>query len=247
VKDSVFVLVNEIPQISFIPEDPWICAGDSIFLIASVLPVGSTLIWNTGNTAPGHYLSPEQTTYYRVNALNHNCKNTDSVDVRVNYHPQISLGPDQTLCNGEELTLEVKGLADEYFWSNGSSLPTTQITQSGLYYIVATLDSCISTDTIIIVSCSEIWIPNAFTPDGDNLNDFFKPECLNISEFHMVIYDRWGTLVFESNQCNEGWDGKFKGEIAPFGIYSYVIEFREIKEYVLPGMQLRKGFLMLLK
>jgi len=99
---------------------------------------------------------------------------------------------------------------------------------------------CIRSCNIIIVSCSEIWIPNAFTPDGDNLNDVFKPECLNISEFHMVIYDRWGTLVFESNQCNEGWDGKFKGEIAPFGIYSYVIEFREIKEYRNPEFTTQK-------
>ena len=72
-----------------------------------------------------------------------------------------------------------------------------------------------------------IYIPNAFSPDGDGLNDEFKVigNSDNISTFHMYIYDRWGTLVFESSDISAGWDGKYKGNPSPTGAYVYKVEY----------------------
>jgi gliding motility-associated-like protein len=62
----------------------------------------------------------------------------------------------------------------------------------------------------------EYFTPNAFSPNGDGLNDFFKVNALykNVS-FNMVIYNRWGQLVFESDNIDQGWDGSWGGQICP--------------------------------
>ena len=70
----------------------------------------------------------------------------------------------------------------------------------------------------------DIYIPNAFTPNGDGINDIFKIETLKVfSEFHLYIYNRWGEKLFESNNKDLGWDGTFKDKLVPFGIYTYLI------------------------
>lgn len=72
------------------------------------------------------------------------------------------------------------------------------------------------------------YVPNAFTPDGDNLNDIFRISGLNVDAFSLQIFDRWGGLMFESNNIDEGWDGTIKGSQAPVGIYVVVIYFKDV-------------------
>ncbi len=247
VNDSVQVMVHVYPSFTFDPEDPWLCHGDSIIVTAATDPALSPMTWYDGNTSPGRYFKPAETAWYPISANNHSCITQDSVRVRVNYHPQISLGADRTLCNGNEIELNVKGTADTWLWSNGATTAFTTVSEPGIYSIIAILDSCIATDTMVIVSCSEIWIPNAFTPDGDGFNDYFFPKCTNIEEFHMTLFDRWGTQVFETRDWTEGWDGRFNGEYAPVGVYTYLIEFREIRDYVVPALQQRKGYFVLVR
>jgi len=66
-----------------------------------------------------------------------------------------------------------------------------------------------------------IYLPTAFTPDGDGLNDMFEVKGEGISEFKMVIYDRWGNQLFVSNSHLQGWDGKVAGTESPTGAYTY--------------------------
>jgi len=75
------------------------------------------------------------------------------------------------------------------------------------------------------------YIPNAFTPNDDEKNPTFicKGEGINWSTFEMIIYDRWGKLLFLTNDHNNGWDGKSKGQKATPGIYPYIISFTDIK------------------
>ena len=73
------------------------------------------------------------------------------------------------------------------------------------------------------------YIPNTFTPDGDSFNEEFKPQFtagLDIYDYHMMIFNRWGELVFESYDANFGWDGSFGGMgLVEDGVYIYKIEF----------------------
>lgn len=66
-----------------------------------------------------------------------------------------------------------------------------------------------------------LYIPEAFTPNGDGLNDVFKVVSLEYDRYHIVIYDRWGDKVFESYQAENGWDGRKNGTLLPIGAYVY--------------------------
>jgi gliding motility-associated-like protein len=69
-----------------------------------------------------------------------------------------------------------------------------------------------------------LYVPNAFTPNYNGLNDVFLVKSTNIEKFHIVIFNRWGNLLFETNDINVGWDGKYNGILVPEGVYVYSIE-----------------------
>lgn len=66
-----------------------------------------------------------------------------------------------------------------------------------------------------------IYLPNAFSPNGDGLNDTFGPVAEGIEEMEIVIFNRWGEVVFQSSNSNHRWDGTYKGKKAPLGVYAY--------------------------
>ena len=92
------------------------------------------------------------------------------------------------------------------------------------------------------------YVPNAFSPDGDGLNDVFKVTCNseNISSFRMYIYNRWGALVFESKEISLGWDGEYKGKPASQGVYVYKIEY-SIGTSAQDESRLKSGTVMLVR
>ncbi|MCB0794150.1 MAG: gliding motility-associated C-terminal domain-containing protein [Flavobacteriales bacterium] len=88
---------------------------------------------------------------------------------------------------------------------------------------------------VVIDAVHDIVIPNAFTPTGnggglydptDLSNDVFYPFARSVSEFNMRIYDRWGELIFESNDIRQGWDGTYRGELSPQDVYVYQVNVR---------------------
>lgn len=74
-----------------------------------------------------------------------------------------------------------------------------------------------------ITPAAVLYIPNAFTPNGDGLNETFGPKGEGITEFNMQIFDRWGILIFESNDLTVQWDGFIHQDKAPVGVYVYKI------------------------
>jgi len=81
------------------------------------------------------------------------------------------------------------------------------------------------TDSIInfltINPIYSVYIPDAFTPNNDNINDYFFPEITGEKNYNMKIYNRWGEMIY--NDDNSKWDGKINGKLIPNGIYSYSI------------------------
>ncbi len=69
------------------------------------------------------------------------------------------------------------------------------------------------------------FIPNAFSPDGDGSNDIFKPSIMGVHNYKFYIYNRWGEMIFETNELNRGWNGYFDGRLCPIGVYVYRITF----------------------
>jgi gliding motility-associated-like protein len=88
-------------------------------------------------------------------------------------------------------------------------------------------NGCKAQDDIQISFDAIIYVPNTFTPDEDKFNPIFKAEGGNIVEFHMIIFNRWGEIMFESYNFNVGWDGTYGGKICQDGTYIWVIEYKD--------------------
>ena len=115
------------------------------------------------------------------------------------------------------------------------SIVTNSYYETGLYRVFLSIETeyhCIDTiSKYVLIDEYALYIPNAFTPlTGNGLNDEFKPYGYGIKEFKMMIFNRWGELVFTSKDLNIGWNGKKDGkeEISPLGVYAYFIEVENI-------------------
>jgi gliding motility-associated-like protein len=83
--------------------------------------------------------------------------------------------------------------------------------------------------TVYISPEFRLFIPDAFTPNADGLNDKFKPSSTGIKEYAMQIFNRWGEIVFTSTGPEAGWDGRFEGVESPQGAYVYLLKVIDIK------------------
>jgi gliding motility-associated-like protein len=156
------------------------------------------------------------------------------------------LGPDTVKCKDSLLTIGINTGATSYLWNTGDTTATIQVSQAGTYILTADFAPCgLMSDTIIvyekecfpnsipsdptIVKC-EILIPNAFSPNGDGLNDVLKPILkFGIVGFEFVqfeLFNRWGKKIFSSKNPNDAWDGKFNGEEQPTDSYYFYIRYR---------------------
>jgi gliding motility-associated-like protein len=122
-----------------------------------------------------------------------------------------------------------------YTWSPSSGLnnpfiknPLAVLNNDIAYIVTAhTLQGCEASDDISIkvFAVAEIIVPNAFSPNGDQLNETFKPILKGIGELkHFSIYNRFGQLVFSTSKQGEGWDGTFNGKPQNIGAYVWVAE-----------------------
>jgi len=174
-----------------------------------------------------------------------------------------------SVCQGEPVTFtaapENEGLTPVYHWlvngvadpsANGSAysyvpadgdLVTLEMTSSEN---CATNNPAVVVETVALSPCGFVMqVPNAFTPDDDLLNDDFKPVLGEIlpSKYLLQVFNRWGEIVFETNNPGEGWDGTRLGNPAPRGTYIYKLEF-EVPEYITNSIESpMRGFVMLLR
>jgi gliding motility-associated-like protein len=116
-----------------------------------------------------------------------------------------------------------------YLWNTGDQTESIIIDSIGEYNVQVTSNNgCFSTETVHLRwSGIPFYMPNAFTLDGDGLNDCFQPvvKYYLINQFHISIFNRWGELVFETNDIFQGWDGTYEGKPAMGSVYVYRIDY----------------------
>jgi gliding motility-associated-like protein len=222
--DSVEVL----PVIDFsLPEDTILCEGEELLLdVAQNFSVQYR--WNTGDTTGE--ITVDSTGWYQVNLTNACGQMSDSIWVDYIPDPQASLR-DTSLCEQDSNLLVSLPYNENYFyrWSTGADSSAIAINDSGTYFVSygSYCDSISESFNIEKRPCScELFIPNAFTPNGDGLNDEFiiVSPCEEL-EFELLIFNRWGTLVYEQSSGTPSWDGYYNGELTP-GVYVYKINYR---------------------
>ncbi len=114
---------------------------------------------------------------------------------------------------------------DNYQWSTGDTTYYITVSKEGEYTVLLqTSEGCSANDTVMMMNALvPVNVPNAFTPNGDGLNDVFRPVVDEelVRRFHMSIYNRWGQRIFETNNVAKGWDGKN----AMADVYVWVITY----------------------
>lgn len=150
---------------------------------------------------------------------------------------------DTLLCFAEPFLLRASVNGDQYTfqWNDGSTAAVKEIREAGTYWVKSTGDcnDAQQVDTFVVsfeppekCNCT-IFIPTAFSPNKDNLNDIFKPAlpltCMKGS-YRLMIYNRWGESVFQSYDILKGWDGMIKGQGAELGVYHYTVRYKDVRD-----------------
>ncbi|MBM3404009.1 MAG: T9SS type B sorting domain-containing protein [Bacteroidetes bacterium] len=169
-------------------------------------------------TAPGDYQVILTETY-------HDTSYTSSETVTIHELPNVDLGPDVQIYVGTSVSLHAGGGYDEYLWSTGATDSIITVDARGDYWVRVKDNKCCYNSDTITVTIYEYYIPNAFTPNNDGLNDTFKVigQLTEGIRFSMVIYNRWGELIFESTDIMKGWDGTKAGKPCPSDVYSWKV------------------------
>jgi gliding motility-associated-like protein len=157
----------------------------------------------------------------------HRCtSNNASLNLTVKSPPPFNLGENQIICRNT-LTLDAGSGFDSYLWNTGETTQEITVELAGNYSVKVTTENCTVSDGVSILNCdSKPYIPNAFTPDGDGKNDRFFPLIASeVASYNFFVYDRWGKLLFESKVANDGWDGTYKGNPCPVGLYFYCLKY----------------------
>lgn len=154
---------------------------------------------------------------------------SDTFNVRVSPYPVVDLGPDTTLCGNFNLLLDAGNAGMTYEWLPfGETTQVINATEQVVYTVtVRNDDGCETSDDFEIDDkcVSEYYVPSAFSPNQDGLNDKFQATLVNFEDFSMTIFNRWGEVMFTSEDIHLGWDGTFNGEVVPLGVYYYNIRF----------------------
>lgn len=202
--------------------DTLLCPGESITLNAG--NPGNNYLWNTGQTAQA--ISIHNSGLYWVKVYKFQCFASDTIHVDI-LQP-LELPQLLNLCGSDYLTIASNIEGDEYLWSTGDDTPSIDVYEAGVYTLEVDKKHCMMVDSTLVIGkpgYSLLFFPNAFSPNADGRNDVFNGIGTDITFFNMQIFNRWGEMIFETFDKDKGWDGKYKGDVAPTGVYIYVVRY----------------------
>ncbi len=239
-KNADTVMVTMLaPAIANAGNDVKICRYDTMQIGAALIQ-GQTYSWKpalglTTTTSSAPYSSPAQSTTYTLTVKAYHCPEvSDEVEVTVYALPMVEAGENDTINLGESIQLSASG-AMQYTWTPDYALNNVGIynpiaqPDSSLWYVVSGTDlhGCVNKDSIHIrVVKPGFWLPRAFTPDSNGINDVFYLRGSGISQLDFRIYNQWGEILFSSQSTQQGWDGRHQlsGNPLPAGLYVYSIK-----------------------
>jgi gliding motility-associated-like protein len=254
---TVPVTVNPKPVVNFTPSPVTGCAPVTAAFNdhSTASSINCTYAWNYGDgtsgtsrngthvyTQPGNYTISHTV----IDAIG--CASTLQIAAAVQVFPNTIADFDMNPTTEATTDMPVKFIdhsinAVKWVWNFGDNSATVQIenpthtyADTGRYrisLITMTNKGCVDTafDEIQIKGEFSIYIPNAFTPNGDNMNDGFIPFALGASEFDMYIFDRWGLLIYHTTSLNSPWNGKVQGHETDCqnDVYVYKVIARDFK------------------
>jgi gliding motility-associated-like protein len=251
--DSTIIVVNPAPLASTSFANASICIGDSIQLLAAggppynwIPPAGLS-----NATISNPKASPAQTTVYSVIVTNaFGCADTAVSTIALTSLATVNAGPDKMILKGQKIQLFGSATGQGIFYSWSPPLYINDIYSAqpfinppaDISYILTAVSGCNTVaDTMFVKVYNDLYIPNAFTPDGNGRNDTWNINALEAYPgFELFIFNRYGQLVFKTNKAPVAWDGTCKGKPCMNGVYTYLIKTGNDKEPI-------KGTVMIIR
>jgi gliding motility-associated-like protein len=208
----------------------------------------SSYQWSNGSTS--RYLTVNGTGTYFVSVTDNNgCKASDTTTINSMLpRPSNFLNSDTSICSYGSLTIKPTKNFNSYLWSTGVSSSSITVTGSGTYWLqVKDANQCTGKDSIVVnpKECMKgLYVPTAFSPNGDGKNDVFRPLLFgNVKRFTFTVYNRWGQIVFQTHELQKSWNGEIAGTLQQNNVFvwscTYQLENEEPKA--------QKGTVMLVR
>jgi gliding motility-associated-like protein len=256
---TVPVNVEQLPVVAFTANNTSGCTGACVQFTCTT-PNAAAWSWNFGDGGTSNMQNPlycyshpgsyaVSLTVTGSNGCSASQTNNNMIVIHANPTADFAMGPQPTTILEPRICFHDLSSPDvtQWYWNfddpndlltSSNQNPCHEYSDTGKYcasLIVHNQYGCWSTVTycLVIQPYFSIYVPNAFTPNDDGLNDMFYPKGNNISpdDYHLWIYDRWGSKIFESENLNKGWDGRANGgdEIVQLGVYVWKIHVKDFE------------------
>ena len=236
--DDTTIIVEVLNTIAQVPNDTSICLGESyVFNVFNNQYTNAT--WNNGVINNQEYY-PTEEMYYTLTVENNGCIGKDSLKIDIS--PDVNADFDYTFepyssteLKGDFKNNSTKGESIKYYWSFEKEINTSDDFEPSYIFdvneeivdislLVTNQHGCNDSVTKSILLNPDLLdvfqVPNAFTPNDDQTNDIFKPVLNAVPrKYEFTIYNKWGKQIFKTYDFNEGWDGTYKDNIVPLGVY----------------------------
>lgn len=245
--DSASVNLNIATPFDFDVSTPDLACFDQATILELIIdhPESYEYIWSPneafsdgqGTRLPVLKVNSSQIITVEVVNKSNGCSKSLNIPIEVGdpFFLDVEADPNATINEGESVELHVVNVVPgvSYSWSNGEEGTSIVVSpEETTTYIVTGIDKdgCLASDTITVTvrnaKCDEtdVYIPNAFTPNGDGSNDIFIPRSHFIDEMELIIFNRWGQEIFKSTDKTVGWDGTFNGKPVSPDAYAYYLK-----------------------
>ncbi len=252
---------NSAPRQVALRPNPQVAAGpdvsfceNSLELVRATGSPGATFRWNDGTQ--GSQLLPRQTGRYVVVANLDGCESNDDLQVTIKPLPRFTLNREVFLCIGDNQQTRLRVVPETndqtVVWTATPAnviSSTLLVSRVGTYSVAVTgSNGCTAADAAKVIDQCEprLFAPNVFSPNGDGLNDRFKPVNTYTLDLELRVFNRWGEVIFASTPDQPDWDGTYRGEPAQAMVYPYVITYRSEYFPQRPAL-VKRGSVLLLR
>lgn len=223
-RDSIVVITQPSPVVK-LGADTVLCPNGNLLLDAG--NPGLKYQWQDNSAA--QTLSITTPGKYFVKVSNNYCASSDTIVVAFEKFPSVVFSNDSIICEGEQRLLDPEVYGNSFSWSTGATTPAITVSQEGNYILHVKNDCGTASGSIKIIKDNcQFYMPSAFTPNDDGLNDDFGIVSFGfIKRFDFQIFNRWGQSVFSTSNPALRWSGSINGKKSPTGIYVWMVTYTD--------------------
>ena len=228
-------------------KDTTLCQGQTLTLTVPAVSAASYR-WQDGSRQTTY--TARQTGQYSIQVTQAGCVAADSIQVRFILPPQLELGPDMELCGAQTFTIKPQFAEGKFLWQDEFANTERTVAHSGVFQASVRNECATVTDSIEIDygACDcVLYAPNSFTPNDDGLNDVFLAySCGDIIITSLLIFNRWGEIIYQTSTEPFQWNGYYKGKPSETGVYAWSIRYELHRGRKIKPDQ-KQGSLMLIR